>query len=307
MPTDLIERVRAAQSLPTLPASAMEVLRLTQAGDTSADDLADVIERDPSLAARLLQMVNSPVYGLRYKVVSIRQAVSLLGQRAVRVTALSVSLALQINTRRSDGFDYQSFWRSSLTSAVASRLLAKAARSGAADEVFVAGLLSQIGRLAAHCVDASLYRRVIETKDAHGLRLRDAEKAVLGVSGASLGQALLERWGLPDSICKAVGASRGIDRRDAEELAEETVRLVCASCVLADLFCDDIHLAQLTSAKLEAQRIARIDEATLEDVLHQIDDHVRRMATDMSLEIGETASYAALRERAAIELTRLTL
>ncbi len=305
MVIDLLGLVRATKELPALPASAVEVLRLTSTGDASASDLASVIERDPSLATKLLKLVNSPLFGVRREVTNVQQAVALAGQRVVRVTALSVSFSEQINSKRSAGFDYESFWRSSLTGAVAGRLIARAAAPGIAEEAFIAGLLAQIGRLAAHTVAPDLYAQAIEMKDRDGGRLRDAERAVLGVTGAALGRALLEKWNLPASLCTAVGASQG-DDAGLDGSARRLAEIVCAARAVSELFCREIGVVEIDQVRDEVRRLAGLDEKAVEEALASIDTHVRQMARDLSLEIGSTADYAEIRTLAAVELARLT-
>lgn len=305
MVIDLIEQVRATKELPALPASAVEVLRLTSGGDASASELATVIERDPSLAAKLLKLVNSPLFGVRREVTNVQQAVALAGQRVVRVTALSVSFSEQINAKRSAGFDYESFWRSSLTGAVAARLIARAAAPEIAEEAFIAGLLAQIGRLAAHTVAPDLYARAIETKDRDGCRLRDAERAVFGVTGAALGRALLERWSLPASLCAAVGASQG-DEAGLDGPVLRLAEIVRVAYAVSELFCREVGVVELDLVREEVRRLAGLDENAVEAALAAIDTHVRQMARDLSLEIGSTVDYAEIRALAAMEMARLT-
>lgn len=307
MPTDLLERIRNAQSLPALPATALEVLRLTQSEDSSVDALASAIERDPTLAAKLLRTVNSPLFGVRREVSSVKQAVALAGQRTIRVMALSLSLTDQIQNEKSEGFDYEAFWRSSLTSAVAGRLLGREVNPSIAEESFVAGLLSQIGRLAAHRVAPQAYGRALTKREQDGGRLRDAEIAVLGASTARLGRELLERWNLPASICVAVGASQGEGITEIEGDSRELVLVVHAACMVADLFCQQICPSTVEQVKQVVIRCTGIEENALEGVLHELDEHVRDTAENMSLQIGDTADYAQIRANAAMELAQLSM
>jgi len=304
---EILDRVSRSTSLPALPASAMEVLRLTQSDGSSADDLAEVISHDPSLTAKLLKMVNSPLFGVRHEVSSVRQAVAMAGQRAVRVTALSVSLTDQINGQRSDGFDYETYWRSSLTTAVAGRLIALSTAADLVDEAFVAGLLSQIGRLAAHRVAPDLYRQAIEHHEQHGGRLRDAEREVLGVTGAQLGAALLGRWGLPNAIVAAVGACQGEGLLDLEAPVQRLARIVHGAVVTADLFCSEVAPAALDQVKTVVRQSAGLGETELESILSDLTSHVRQAASDLSLDIGATTEYSEIREQAAAELAMLSV
>src|SRR5438034_7521170 len=76
------ELLLSCATLPTLPAAAMYVLKLTEEDKTEMDDLAQMIGRDPALSVKILRAVNSPFYGLGQKVSTISQAVVLLGLHA---------------------------------------------------------------------------------------------------------------------------------------------------------------------------------------------------------------------------------
>lgn len=304
---DLVEKVSKAESLPSLPAIAFEILSLTRSDEASAGDLARIIEKDPSFAAKILKMVNSPLYGLGRKTTSLKQAVALAGQRAIRVTALSMSLAEQINLDTNDGFDYQSYWRSSLTTAVAARLIANVVSPERAEEAFVAGLLSHIGRLAAHKVAPDDYAAVLKYREEHGGRLRNIEHKLLGVTSSRLGCELLRRWNLPEAICFAVRTSQGEELESLPEEFRDTALIVHAACIVSDLFCCEISASTLEQVKDVVMRCTGIDGEALETLLLALDDHVREAAHHMSLQIGGTADYAEIRANAAMELAQLTM
>lgn len=307
MATNVLDKIRTAESLPALPATAIEVLRLTEDEETSVDALASVIERDPALTAKLLRTVNSPLFGITREIRSVKQAVGLVGQRAIRVMALSLSLTEQIDENKCAGFDYEAFWRTSLTTAVAARLIGGAANPDVAEESFVAGLLSQIGRLAAHRVAPDEYKSVLDHREQRGGRLRDAEKAVLGESGAQLGQAMLERWGLPVTICQAVGAAQGEGLMELEGESRDIALIVHGATIVADLFCDEISPSTMEQVKQIVMRCTGIDAEALEQAFSKLDAMVRDTARNLSLQIGDTADYAQIRANAAMELAQLTM
>ncbi len=307
MATDVLEKIRNAQSLPALPATAMEVLRLTQSDDSSVDALASAIEKDPALTAKLLRTVNSPLFGVRREVRSVKQAVGLAGQRSIRVMALSLSLTDQIESEKEEGFDYEAFWKASLTTAVAGRCLGSAISNDIAEEAFVSGLLSQIGRLAAHRVAPDEFSATIALHRKEGGRIRDAEVAVFGCTAARLGKEMLNRWNLPNSICDAVGASLGEGLMELEGETRDLALAVHAACIVADLFCEEICPSTMEQVKQIVVRCTGIDEESLEEVLGELDTHVRDTAKNLALTIGDTTDYAQLRANAAMELAQLSM
>lgn len=283
------------------------MLRLTRDQSVTAEALANAIEKDPTLTAKLLRMVNSPLFGLRREVTSVKEAVSYAGWRAVRVTALSVSLAGRIDAAHTDGFEYQAFWKSSLTCAIAARSLGSATRPELAEEAFVAGLLWQIGRLAAHKAVPELYRQVIERHQRKGGAMRDAERAVLGVDGAQIGRAVLEHWGMPEGIAVAVGACMGAGLTELTGQSRDIALLAHAATLISQLFCSETSPATLDQVKGIVQRCANIQGEALEGLLADLDSHIRRAADDLSLDIGDTTEYDELCASAAMELAALSV
>jgi putative nucleotidyltransferase with HDIG domain len=144
--------LRAVQSpetnLPTLPAVAVEISRLTQDETSSATDLERLILTDQTLTSKLLSVANSAYYGRRGTVDTVRQAVVLLGFEAVQDLVLGVSLiGLFDPTLQVPGVTMKGLWAHSIAVAAASAALAEAApKPLARDRAFVAGLLHDIGR-----------------------------------------------------------------------------------------------------------------------------------------------------------------
>lgn len=129
-----------------LPQTLSEVLRVVADDSTGADDLAKVLMRDPAMTARVLRTVNSPYYGMGRKVGTVSQAVVTLGMRQVTALALSTSVYTMTEKWQSS-FDRVRFWRHSLETAIAARDLAEKCGYKKTEEMFVAGLLHDIGLL----------------------------------------------------------------------------------------------------------------------------------------------------------------
>ena len=90
--TLLFEELQAAGQLPTPPGVVVRLLELTKRPDASAREIADTVAMDPSLSAKILRFVNSPLAGLRRQVASVSQAVALMGVRGVKMMALSFAV-----------------------------------------------------------------------------------------------------------------------------------------------------------------------------------------------------------------------
>ncbi len=306
MEASIIERVKSAENLPSLPTVAVEVLRLTKDENASANDLAEVLQNDPAMTAKLLKVVNSSMFGLSREITSVKQAMNLLGWRTVRIMVLSFSL-VEMMSSDEGGFDYESYWRQSLTTAVTARLIGKAAKSRCAEEAFVAGLLSNIGQLAAFQCAADVYQPVLEAARESEKPFFEIERELLGVTYAQLGASLLDGWGLPESLCQAIGAHLGDGLDSLENEADQIGHLVHAASALAGVFCRDVPPDQLDAAKASCMKETNVTQEALEEVLEGLDDAVRETASLLSIHVGQTCNYAQIQMEAMQHLTQLSM
>ena len=140
----ILQTIRQGRFLPSIPAVALEVLRLARDPRVSVERLAETIERDPALAAKLLRYANSTYYAGNQPIVSLPQAIVRLGVRGTKLLALSFNLTEAVGGDLRD-FDFHTFWQRSLTTAVAARRLAHHSVRSLADEAFLVGLLADVG------------------------------------------------------------------------------------------------------------------------------------------------------------------
>ena len=228
-PREVVERL----DLPAMPAILGRLNKAVADPRTTAEDLAAIIRLEPTLAASLLRLVNSPAYRPAMPVETVARAVVVLGTRQVYTLALGgiVAGAAQGLAARDGG--YGEYWEHSVACAVLARELAVLAGVKDPETAFVAGLLHDIGRLGLRTGlrDQSL---VIEHKAGSGRRPRlDVEREVLGYDHAYLGGGLLRVWGIPESIVQGVGFHHA-------PMEAARVRLACVvhvADILANMFC----------------------------------------------------------------------
>jgi len=203
-----IERVLASPSLPSLPAVALEVLELTADPNIQLPKLAKAVEHDPALAARILKTVNSSFYGLAKPCPTITRALAYLGMNTVKSLVLGFSLADHFTAENEAdpyGFSYTDLWRGSLYGAAAARLIAtEHAREVDPDEAFMAGLLQDIGMLAAASVLESEYTMVVGPVSPGDEEVVTREREILMFDHIDLGTALCKRWKLPHEIVSVI-------------------------------------------------------------------------------------------------------
>jgi two-component system, cell cycle response regulator len=209
----VFKKLLATRRLPTPSTIALEIMRLSASTTASLNDIADIVEKDPALSGKLLEYANASLFTTASPVASIRKAIVRLGTDIVMGLALGFSLLSKNKGGRCEHFDYGAFWSSSLAMAVAARGLAELRPGCDPDELFICGLLSQIGRLAM----ASLYPPKYSEILAAGLsdtELKLQENKEFGIDHAEVSMELFREWGLPKKYIEAIAL---LEHRTSED------------------------------------------------------------------------------------------
>ena len=197
------EELKTARELPSSRGVVRQIMKLTQKDDVTAGEIVRIIKADPALAARVVKAANNgPLRGR--PVISIPDAVAVLGLRAVRQLALGFSLLSNYPHGTCAYFDYDDYWLRSLATAVAFAGLAAHIKTAPPEEAFVAGLLSRIGSLALATIYADEYAALIAERRAKpALALKSLERDAFATDHNELGAALLADWGMPRAMVDA--------------------------------------------------------------------------------------------------------
>lgn len=198
-------QLKGTGELPSPRGVALAIIRLTQSEDVSMAELSRVIKGDPAFVGRLIKAANGAMANERRAIVSVQEALMVLGLPAVRTMALGFSLLSNYRKGACTSFDYARYWSSSLLMALAMQALARHVRVVAADEAFSVGLLARIGELALATVYPVEFSRILAVAGrSHGVRQVDLEQEAFALDHCALGEAMLADWGLPDIVSRAV-------------------------------------------------------------------------------------------------------
>ncbi len=213
--------VHNMHSLPTLPYIYTETMRKLKNPDTTAREIGKLIEKDISLTAEILRIVNSSYYAIRNKISNPSQAVVMLGMTAVRDIVLSLFLYNHFKVRSFKGISFKSLWNHSLATAGYARQIAQMNRQTDCilGEVFVAGLLNCIGTLFMAQEYPEDYFRVVLMAERDKMLLLDAEEQVFEFNHNEMGAYLMGMWGLSESIVKSIAFSDDIDEVRQSEIS----------------------------------------------------------------------------------------
>ncbi|MEO8448540.1 MAG: HDOD domain-containing protein [Gemmatimonadota bacterium] len=177
--------------------------RLTEVMDhplSSASDVGHVISEDPGLTTRLLRLVNSPIYGFPSRIVTVPQAISVVGLSQLRDLAVGTAFMRLFQMVPSHLVDMDSFWRHSIGCGIAARLIALQRREANVERFFVAGLLHDIGRPIIYAKAPLEAASALMECSRSGQLLYQVEQKLLGFHHGVVGALLLERWRLPNML-----------------------------------------------------------------------------------------------------------
>lgn len=261
--------------------------------------LSHYISLDPVLAAKMLKLANSPFYKSRRAATNIRQAVCVLGTHAVVTIALSFSLVSSLIKQSENihnAVNSKNFWRRSITAALACRALGESLGLKKLDDLFLIGLLQDIGILAFDALIAEEYEAVFATVSEHDALLK-AERTTFGIGHDELGFALLKQWQIPNFI--AVASCIASHSQSAPEGIEQVIAgCVAVSGHIADYFLDPIETGRIATISEIARIWLNLDSAALSKVMDIMGTELNSIETLFEITIHHPKDIAGILSQA---------
>ncbi|MCC6321970.1 MAG: GGDEF domain-containing protein [Phycisphaerales bacterium] len=316
MNPDVLETILRCDKLPSLPAVALRVIELTSRSDTSMNVLAETIQHDQALTAKILRTVNSSIFGLRRKCASINQAIVMLGLNTVKTLALGFTLVGAIEKATSsdkrpagagqngqDGFNMAAHWRRSLDTAAAARAIANLASLPSPEECFLGGLLQDVGMVAMHLALGDEYARIIAQAAGSHAAVTRLELAALSTQHADIGAMLASRWKLPDELVMPI---KYHERPTAAPAAHQgACRAVALGNLATDVLIGPDAVESLRRLHDLAARWFSLGPDGIDQVLLTVSEHAREMASLLKVPIAPAGDAAALVAAARARLAEL--
>lgn len=218
-------------TLPSLPSTVAHVTQLVNDPDGSLADIGKAISADPALALKSLRLVNSAHYGVREKVTSVDQAVTLLGMKVVKNLVLTAAVFDSLKSGE------EMLLRHTVSCAIVMRILVE---SGAAtkvkfkypEEAFTCGLLHDVGKIIIQEFMPGEYAQVEQACAGGGTTWAKAEQDVIGVDHAEIGAKLAQQWKLTDELTSAIAGHHDLSR-----CGNQDFRAIAALVAVADYIC----------------------------------------------------------------------
>ena len=211
--------------LPEQDSAAMQLLSLLNDPYVEAQDIARIIEADPSMTTRLLTLANSAFFSVRSPATNAWVAVLIVGFNVVRALAATGSLGLN----RSNGEMPDGYFEHSVASAAGASVVARQVGGRPAD-AFRAGLLHDVGSALLFRSAKGRWQEAVVSRGSHHYTSLAAERTIFGAGHDGLGAAVLEYLHFPDSI---VDVARE-HNQDPETVESELTRVVIAGIALAE-------------------------------------------------------------------------
>jgi HD-like signal output (HDOD) protein len=290
--------------MPAMPTTNAELLGMLRRPSESINmhKMAELVQEDPPLAARLLRVANSPFYGARRGVTRVGQAVMTIGLDET-LSILNYYLLRRAFEKIPDlpHFSLDEFWRHALAVGTVARLLGqpKYLVSTLPGELYTAGLLHDIGKLVLGMHMADRYAACLERAWEAGLPLHEAERQVFGLDHAILGGQLLDNWNLPPIILDGVAFHH--DPESADPQYRECSALVqFAHAILGEAnllsSCDpaSVEFSQTWICRFRPDSpLANqsLHEVLVEEARRELEQHVR-MIEEAEVHSGEEADAA---------------
>ncbi|GAB6183919.1 HDOD domain-containing protein [Thermodesulfovibrio hydrogeniphilus] len=195
---EVIARIDKIDNLPTIPSILRKILALLEDPGVSLKKITDFVSSDPALTSRILKMVNSPVYGFPGRISSVSHAMVILGLNVVKGLLLGVSV-FEIMKKNMVGL-----WEHSLATATFARIIATKQELPSPEEVSIAGLLHDLGKVILIIAYKDDYLKLIDSVQSNEKFLFELEREYFGITHAEVGGIIGKKWNFPLKLTEPI-------------------------------------------------------------------------------------------------------
>ena len=195
--------VKQVDDLPAIPAIVSKVVGLLDDPGNDPDQIADLILSDQVLAARVIRVVNSPLYGHGTEITSVKRALLYIGFNKVREMILTDSFVDSFRNRQ-PSFDISSFWKHSFDVGAISQRLSAMTGYQDAEKAYMVGIIHDIGKVFLGYYHRDEYAEMLSMINGQPYTTYEAEMEVFRTSHSEVGLCLAQRWNFPPSYCDCI-------------------------------------------------------------------------------------------------------
>jgi HD-like signal output (HDOD) protein/CheY-like chemotaxis protein len=265
--------VELLEALPALPKIAHEILSIPLSTDKGNNLLLRLIKKDPAILAKIVGLANSPLFGTSKNIMTAADAAAVLGFDRIKMIALSFAMISSMRLKPDGLLDVAHLWRHSITFALAMDELSNAMpkeKRPPAEEIYLAGLLHDIGFLVLDYVDPNLSNRFHEARlnDKTGRLISELETEMLEVNHCELGALLGEHWNLSEAII-AVMRNHHLDDVYKDVVGQPLIAMTHLTEKLLPTFGTtehidpDINVEEWLALGIKREHVAEVEAAML--------------------------------------------
>ena len=277
--------IEKMDQIPSLPAIVSRLITVVNSSESSAEDVAELIEKDTAITSKVLRLANSAFYGIPRSVSSVQSAVVILGFNTLKSIVLSASvLNLFSSNKTTQAFDRTRFWKHSIVCALAAKTIAQSmlGRIGIDPQsAFCAGIMHDVGKLIFELFTPKEYADVRVHSLQKKISLMEAEVATMGISHADIGRILADKWALPLDLEYAIVHHH-------QPLAANKIKELVSLIHIADAVSHRLHCGLWDDETpppewKEARRILSIDDARYSQIVDSMTDEIEKYQEFLSI------------------------
>lgn len=186
--------------LPAFPAVVSGIIRLIENPLTSMNRIEELMTKDQGLTLKTLRMANSAFYSIPGGAKTLNRAITHLGLESIKQIVLTSTVYELLSTKSNSKFDVGLYWKHSIYTGSVAGLLAQKFNLGKSSDVFICGLVHDMGKVLLNMVDAKSYAETVKLSEETGVHFDEAEKTLDTPRHTHIGMMVAKKWSLPAVI-----------------------------------------------------------------------------------------------------------
>ena len=296
----VLQKIKEGYVLPLFSPVAIRLIELASSETASVNDLADLMEKDPSLTVRTLRLANAALFRHAEPITTIKNAAMEIGFNQIRILALTIFLRDTFPMGKVGPMDYEKFWRASMYRAIIAKGLARTVGNCNPEEAFVAGLTLEVGLLIVF--DLFIKGKIDYMPEPYPLSpLLIWEKKQFGVDHREIGELALRYWMFPENILEC----QKIHLNEEQQADLHPLALLCDTARRFSYLLSE-KAASWHVMFTETETTYGIKSSALAPLLVSALDEVQEISRSLKVEMNRERDLIQLLEKAEYTLQTLT-